>query len=74
MSVDESTATDSLQAYYEYLRDTADVARTLTERCIRLEEANLASGANLVRVQLQTMLDGIIDQQQASMPLPSLDS
>lgn len=74
MSTAIQSQNEGIQAYYDYLRDTADIARTLTERCILLEDSGLASAANLLRIQLSGMLDGVIDQQQANMPLPTLDS
>lgn len=74
MATGTTDQSQAIEAYYEYLRDTCDVARTLVERSIWLEDPNLASGANLLRMQLQSMLDNLIEQQQASMPLPTLDS
>lgn len=65
---------EAARAYYDYLRDTCDVARTLTERCITLEDSGLASAANLLRIQVQGMLDSLIEQQQSLMPLPTLDN
>lgn len=74
MATATQAQSDGIQAYYEFLRDTCDVARSLVERCIQLEDSGLASSANLIRIQLSGMLDGIIEQQQADMPLPTLDS
>jgi hypothetical protein len=67
MSNGQASPEDANLAYYDYLCDTADMARDLTERLIFLDESQLASTANLLRVQLQQMLDSNVDDQIANI-------
>jgi len=56
--------------YYDYLRRTTSMARKLTERLVYMEETGLASSANLLRMQLQQMVDADLDAQLAAIPQP----